>query len=368
MVQIDDWHPGFRVKVITYSSSLNVPEALGTTTLRLQGGQVLVSHANQSVEGQIGTQKHILVQLSDCHVGFSRQSFGYRFPVIPEGSSFSLARKWTLRGPDCGSKVQFLAVWTRKKMLDIQGANVNQTYNNDQAYLLTTMGVRKPGSRGSRKIQEELAEYKPRATKKGTTRGKKRQGEPSQEEKEAANLIEVESEEEETEKFPIRRSARQSTPTLSEIEREDCPESIGADLEIVFQDDEEAASQVLASMLLERQREEENLSATNANTHTPPRAHRHHSPGGAQEAPVGPVWSPLPPSSPPPESPDALRSVGGPRKRGWVSPGEWEEPGSPLPSSAYERMPWPWLFSRLFGPKGDSEPDADEQKALFLKE
>ncbi|KAJ6522118.1 hypothetical protein DFH09DRAFT_1097367 [Mycena vulgaris] len=76
----------------------------------------------------------------------------------------------------------------------------------------------------------------------------------------------------------------------------------------------------------------------------------------------------LPPSSPPPISPAdsraAAKMMPPGKSGGWVSPGEWDHPGSPLPSSAYERMPWPRLFKSLFGHKGDSEPDADELELL----
>ncbi|KAJ7689140.1 hypothetical protein B0H17DRAFT_1135190 [Mycena rosella] len=67
-----------------------------------------------------------------------------------------------------------------------------------------------------------------------------------------------------------------------------------------------------------------------------------------------PPFSPLPPSSPPsPETPPQRAP-----HRAWASPEEWDDPGSPLPPSAYERMPWARLF--VFGPKGGPDPDADE--------
>ncbi|KAJ7260060.1 hypothetical protein C8J57DRAFT_1233080 [Mycena rebaudengoi] len=59
--------------------------------------------------------------------------------------------------------------------------------------------------------------------------------------------------------------------------------------------------------------------------------------------PMNEAWSPLPPSSPPPASPIAIEE--GCRRKSWVSPGEWEDPGSPLPNSADERMPWPYITS-----------------------
>ncbi|KAJ6595063.1 hypothetical protein DFH09DRAFT_1072892 [Mycena vulgaris] len=93
-------------------------------------------------------------------------------------------------------------------------------------------------------------------------------------------------------------------------------------------DDEEAASQVLASMLLACQTEIE----------PPARIER------AQ------FDSPLPPSSPPPaSSPEVSPQRHQHKSRAWASPPEWDDPGSPLPQSAYERMPWPRLFKSLFG-------------------
>ncbi|KAJ7079706.1 hypothetical protein C8R44DRAFT_754586 [Mycena epipterygia] len=76
-------------------------------------------------------------------------------------------------------------------------------------------------------------------------------------------------------------------------------------------------------------------------------------------------FSALPPSSPPPASPEVPQR---PQvSRSWVSPGEWDDPGSPLPSSAYERMPWPRLFKSLFGPKGDAEPDEEEMERFGFR-
>ncbi|KAJ7105148.1 hypothetical protein C8R44DRAFT_740065 [Mycena epipterygia] len=85
--------------------------------------------------------------------------------------------------------------------------------------------------------------------------------------------------------------------------------------------DEEVASQVLTSMYLARQREAQTLSTT-------PQRQRRPSPTG----------TPLPPSSPPPlSSPEATAAPPRPVKvRGWVSPGEWEAPGSPLPDKRDE--------------------------------
>ncbi|KAJ6484286.1 hypothetical protein DFH09DRAFT_1106603 [Mycena vulgaris] len=124
-------------------------------------------------------------------------------------------------------------------------------------------------------------------------------------------------------------------------------------------EDEAVASQVLSSMFLARQQQIQ-MQDSPVNCTTPSRnsRRRHETP-------------PLPPSSAPSASPagpqrpsQANKKV--PRKS-WVSPGEWDDPGSPLPSSAYERMPWPRLFNSLFGPKGDAEPDGAELEALGLK-
>ncbi|KAJ6523892.1 hypothetical protein DFH09DRAFT_1096391 [Mycena vulgaris] len=81
-----------------------------------------------------------------------------------------------------------------------------------------------------------------------------------------------------------------------------------------------------------------------------------------------PAPSSLLPSSPPPISPTTPKHRRGHREipahtsRAWASPGEWDDPGpgSPLPSSTYEHMPWPTLFKGLFGPKGDAQLDTDE--------
>ncbi|KAJ6511619.1 hypothetical protein DFH09DRAFT_1100374 [Mycena vulgaris] len=138
-------------------------------------------------------------------------------------------------------------------------------------------------------------------------------------------------------------------------------------------EDKEVASQVLTSMYLARQHQMESLSAeSNSGTcalgvHgligalTTPK----HNGRAGRESSKG---DSLPPSSPPPISPadprQAHQVIAPGKSGGWVSPGEWDDPGSPLPSSAYERMPWPQLFKSLFGPKGDAEPDADDQSWL----
>ncbi|KAJ7271756.1 hypothetical protein C8J57DRAFT_1226332 [Mycena rebaudengoi] len=68
--------------------------------------------------------------------------------------------------------------------------------------------------------------------------------------------------------------------------------------------------------------------------------------------PVNEGWSPLPPSSPPlsppPASPKTPSEALEHSRRSWVSPGEWDDPGSPLPSRVYNRMQWPELFQRLW--------------------
>ncbi|KAJ7500401.1 hypothetical protein B0H11DRAFT_1908854 [Mycena galericulata] len=73
--------------------------------------------------------------------------------------------------------------------------------------------------------------------------------------------------------------------------------------------------------------------------------------------------SPLPPSSPP--APATPRGSLPTRRPGhyWqsVSPPQ-DDDDSPFPT---ERMPWPRLFKSLFGPKGDSPPDAEELAELF---
>ncbi|KAJ7093336.1 hypothetical protein B0H15DRAFT_947474 [Mycena belliarum] len=177
----------------------------------------------------------------------------------------------------------------------------------------------------------------------------------------AKKAVEVESEDEEgvddeMERMssPATGNPRERTPTLQEIDVEqDSPrEPLGWEGEI--EEDEELASQVLTTMLLERQRE--------SRTRTPPREAttmaaaetRACLPPGTQR----PRWSPLPPSSPPPpSSPEETEDHGPaqPKRRGWVSPGEWDEPGSPLPSGV-GRMPWPQLFKR-WARKGDAGRD-----------
>jgi hypothetical protein len=76
--------------------------------------------------------------------------------------------------------------------------------------------------------------------------------------------------------------------------------------------------------------------------------------------------SPLPPSSPPPpSSPELTPQRHQVKSRAWASPPEWDDPGSPLPQSAYERMPWPRLFKSLFGVKGDAESDAEHADGMM---
>ncbi|KAJ6603931.1 hypothetical protein B0H10DRAFT_2195711 [Mycena sp. CBHHK59/15] len=67
--------------------------------------------------------------------------------------------------------------------------------------------------------------------------------------------------------------------------------------------------------------------------------------------------SPQPPSSPSsPSSTEGTPAGHVPMQcRGWVSPGEWDTPGSPLPRSAYDRMQWPHLFGPLFGPSSEGD-------------
>ncbi|KAJ7096551.1 hypothetical protein B0H15DRAFT_946023 [Mycena belliarum] len=172
--------------------------------------------------------------------------------------------------------------------------------------------------------------------------------------------VEVESEDEEVDdemermSSPATGNPRERTPTLQEIDVEqDSPRApLGWEGEI--EEDEELASQVLTTMLLERQRE--------SRTRTPPREAttmaaaetRACLPPGTQR----PRWSPLPPSSPPPpSSPEETEHHGPaqPKRRGWVSPGEWDEPGSPLPSGV-GRMSWRHLFKR-WARKGDAGRD-----------
>ncbi|KAJ6466183.1 hypothetical protein DFH09DRAFT_1112381 [Mycena vulgaris] len=168
------------------------------------------------------------------------------------------------------------------------------------------------------------------------------------------------------------RGPRTPSPTVSEL----CGVPFDADPPNNSEpqgEDEEVASQVLTSMYLARQHQMQSLSV---GSHSGTRALGVHRLTGTLTTPkcdgrAGREPSEgdsLPPSSPPPISPAdprQARQVIAPEKSGgWVSPGEWDEPGSPLPSSAYERMPWPRLFKSLFGTKGDAEPDADEQNWL----
>ncbi|KAJ6601125.1 hypothetical protein DFH09DRAFT_1069802 [Mycena vulgaris] len=120
-------------------------------------------------------------------------------------------------------------------------------------------------------------------------------------------------------------------------------------------EDEEVASQVLTSMYMARQQQMQEAAGGDL-------GYNYRRPSHSSKTPV------LPPSSPPPPSPEDIhhRRPPVPRKS-WVSPGEWDEPGSPLPHGAYERMPWPRLFKSLFGLKGDAEPDAEELEELGLK-
>ncbi|KAJ7101230.1 hypothetical protein B0H15DRAFT_796073 [Mycena belliarum] len=114
-----------------------------------------------------------------------------------------------------------------------------------------------------------------------------------------------------------------------------------------IEDDEEVASQVLTSMLLARHQQlQDESTTTTSDTSKAPTSPR-----------VSPPGSPLPPSSPPPASSPQEHRVR--KTKGWASPGEWDDPGSPLPTSAYERMPWPRLFKRFWGARGDAELDAD---------
>ncbi|KAJ7433334.1 hypothetical protein FB451DRAFT_1196248 [Mycena latifolia] len=160
--------------------------------------------------------------------------------------------------------------------------------------------------------------------------------------------------------YPLSTGSGDHTPTLSELEHNTRrPTSATASVE----ENEQMASEVLTSMLLARQRQTQDESQT-AGVTTPQR-------WTSLERAAPPTLSPLPPSSPLPESPEPSvhrRQGIPPRKGGWVLPGEWDDPGSPLPSSAYDRMLWPRLFRRFFGPKGDSEPDAEEQKVFFSKD
>ncbi|KAJ7107442.1 hypothetical protein C8R44DRAFT_744634 [Mycena epipterygia] len=122
---------------------------------------------------------------------------------------------------------------------------------------------------------------------------------------------------------------------------------------------EEVASRVLTSMYRARQRETKKAAEMFA---TPQRGRKQREVGGTT-TPC--EFSPLPPSSPPPASPEVPQR---PQvSRSWVSPGEWDDPGSPLPSSTYERMPWPRLFKSLFGPKGDAEPDEEEMERFGFR-
>ncbi|KAJ7141043.1 hypothetical protein C8R44DRAFT_866705 [Mycena epipterygia] len=123
--------------------------------------------------------------------------------------------------------------------------------------------------------------------------------------------------------------------------------------------DEEVASRVLTSMYRARQRETEKAAEMLA---TPQRGREQRE---VSETTTPCEFSPLPPSSPPPASPEVPQQP--PVSRSWVSPGEWEDPGSPLPNSAYERMPWPRLFKSLFGPKGDAEPDEEEMERFGFR-
>ncbi|KAJ7090007.1 hypothetical protein C8R44DRAFT_751251 [Mycena epipterygia] len=120
---------------------------------------------------------------------------------------------------------------------------------------------------------------------------------------------------------------------------------------------EEVASRVLTSM--PDNAETEKAAEMFA---TPQRGRKQREVGGTT-TPC--EFSALPPSSPPPASPEVPQR---PQvSRSWVSPGEWDDPGSPLPSSAYERMPWPRLFKSLFGPKGDAEPDEEEMERFGFR-
>ncbi|KAJ6524636.1 hypothetical protein DFH09DRAFT_1096042 [Mycena vulgaris] len=161
---------------------------------------------------------------------------------------------------------------------------------------------------------------------------------------------------------------RTPSPTISEM----CGVAFDTDLPENLEtrgQDEAVASQVLTSMYLARRHQMETLTVGSGSTTrvldvhgltTPKRSVRaglEHRKGDS-----------LPPSSPPPISPAdshaAPKMMRPGKSGGWVSPGEWDDPGSPLPSSAYERMPWPRLFKSLFGHKGDAEPDADELESL----
>ncbi|KAJ6491880.1 hypothetical protein DFH09DRAFT_1453147 [Mycena vulgaris] len=153
-------------------------------------------------------------------------------------------------------------------------------------------------------------------------------------------------EHEDTEKYfkfaPRICSPRTPSPTVSEL----CGVAFDAnppnDLE-TRGEDEEVASQVLTSMYLARQHQMKNLSA---GSDSGTRALGIHDLTGALTTPkrggrAGRELSKgdsLPPSSLPPISP--AHRVIAPGKSGvWVSPGEWDDPGSPLLNSAYERMP-----------------------------
>ncbi|KAJ7105439.1 hypothetical protein C8R43DRAFT_963672 [Mycena crocata] len=113
--------------------------------------------------------------------------------------------------------------------------------------------------------------------------------------------------------------------------------------------EEVIASKVLTSLYLMQSNLKQDVAAA---AQPLPNAPASPLPPSSPPAPA----SPLPPSSPPapssPYSPVRRRVVPTGRRRdvspvrGFVSPGEWETPGSPLPMEAYERMPWTRLFKR----------------------
>ncbi|KAJ7136895.1 hypothetical protein C8R44DRAFT_728839 [Mycena epipterygia] len=186
---------------------------------------------------------------------------------------------------------------------------------------------------GSRKQREESSEFEPGMSKeekakrarKATASHYRRNPEAREKKKLAIKVARAAKKKNGCQPRP----RKEQEPALAEGTIGELAGSVGSD--------EEVASQVLTSMYLARQHETENILAT-----------------PKRERDLGRAFSPLPPASSPEAAIPPLRPV---KSRGWVSPGEWDDPGSPLPNSAYQRMSWPRLFRSLFGSKGDVEEE-----------